>query len=110
MPWPAPVTIAIFPSSSPIKMSFVSRNPVQAHTELCTPAQDLASWSGFGVAVAELELHDLAGGVPRQRVDELEVLGQLLLHQPALEQVGAQLVERGRIGGRGRAPDGPRPL
>src|SRR5438552_18596901 len=70
MPCPAPVTIAIFPSNSPIRCPCLVRR----------------SWSGLRVAVAELELHDLAGGVPGQCVHQLELLGELLLHQPALEQ------------------------
>src|SRR6476469_5016373 len=73
MPRPAPVTIAIFPSNSPISCPRLLRNPMQSDTLLCRSAWELR-WSGLRVAVAELELHDLAGGVARQRVDDLELL------------------------------------
>src|SRR5688500_16086350 len=65
MPWPAPVTIATLPS----------RSAMGGSGSFCVSAAE---------AVLELELEHLAGGVARQRVDDLEPFGQLLRHQPLL--------------------------
>src|SRR3954454_7929536 len=109
MPCPAPVTIAILPSNNAIGVSVLSQGvlPLKS-TQKCVDLR--GKRSGLRVAVAELELHDLAGGVARERVDDLELLRQLLLHQPALEEVGAQLVERGRLGGVGWDDHGTGPF
>src|SRR4051794_30180220 len=80
MPCPAPVTIATLPSRMPIRKYLSCR-------------------SCLGIAVAELVLHDLAGGVARERIDELELLGQLLLHQVVLEEIRAQVRQCGHIRG-----------
>ena len=55
-------------------------------------------------------LEHLAGGVARQDVDDLELLGQLLDHQPGAAQVGDHLVEGQRQRGIGELHDGADPL
>ena len=67
-----------------------------------------------GVARAQRVLEDLPRRVARQRVDELELLGHLLLRQPLAGEELEELLEGGRIGlvrghdDRARALTGPR--